>query len=233
MPAELAERSETGIIPWQELANGDRMSRAEFHASYLQSPKHFKAELIDGEVYVTSPLKLRHGKVHVPITTVLFYYVSATPGTECGDNVTCIFDDENEQQPDAFLRVRPEFGGRSRTDKDVYIEGPPELLVEVAASSKSIDLNKKRISYMRHGVLEYLVLNVRDRKLHWFDLAGDRELVAGDDGVVRVRIFPGLWIDSGALFNLDLHGLVATAQQGFATPEHAAFVAKLGAVKKG
>jgi len=230
MTAEALEKSASAALSWKDLASGDRMSRDEFHAIYLQSPDGFKAELIDGEVYVASPLKLRHGRNHFPIGTVLFAYESATPGTESGDNVTCIFDDANEPQPDAFLRVLPECGGRSKTDRDDFIAGPPELLVEIALSSKSIDLNKKRKNYQRHGVLEYLVVNTRDRRVHWFDLAGDREL-AVSDGIIRVGAFPGLWIDTPALLARNSAGLLATLHNGLATPEHAEFAAKLAASK--
>lgn len=45
-----------------------------------------------------------------------------------------------EPQPDVYLRILPEHGGQSATTADDYVEGPPELIVEVSYSSWSLDL---------------------------------------------------------------------------------------------
>jgi hypothetical protein len=47
------------------------------------------------------------------------------------------------------------------------------------------------------------------------------------NGVWKSRVFPGLWIDGPALLAHDAARLLATAQQGLATPEHAAFARRL------
>lgn len=219
--------------PVEPLYNGDRMTQAEFHRAYEQMPADCHAELIGGIVYMASPLRLRHGKNHLPLGSVLFAYESSTPGTESGDNTTVILDDDAESQPDLFLRVLPECGGRSRTTADDYVAGPPELVVEVAHGSQAIDLHAKRSDYARAGVPEYLVYLVGDRQLRWFDLAADAERPIDADGIVRAGQFPGLWIDSAALAARDFGRLMATLQQGLATPEHAAFVQRLAAAKAG
>ena len=217
--------------PPDELRNGDRLTQREFHAIYSRMPANFHAELIGGIVFVASPLKLLHGRNHFPLGSVFLAYENATPGTESADNATVILDEASEPQPDLLLRVLPDHGGRSGTDPGDYVSGPPELVAEVSDSSRSIDLGLKRREYATNGVLEYLVLNLRDRRLHWFDLAADRELAPDADGVYRVRTFPGLWIDPAALFARDLRGLLATLDAGLATPEHAAFAARLAAAK--
>ena len=214
------------------LENGARMTQKEFHRLYKDMPEDFTAELIEGTVYVAAGLKLPHGTNHLPLGTLLFLYEGSTPGVQSGDNATVILGEEGEPQPDLFLRVLPEFGGRSRTTPDEFIQGGPELVAEIAASSRSIDLYGKRRDYARYGVLEYLVLCVRERRLRWFDLPAGRELSPDSDGVFRVRAFPGLWINGPALIAKDAGHLVATLQEGLATPEHAAFVARLAAAKK-
>ncbi len=212
-----------------DLHSGDRMTREEFHLIYEQAPAEVKAELIGGIVYMASPLKRRHGTNHVALTTIFGTYVSRTPGVECGDNTTVLLGDDSEPQPDLYLRVLPDHGGQSGTTEDDYVQGAPEVLAEVADSSFSIDLHGKREDYQRYGVREYLVLNLRERRLHWFDLTSDAELPPDDDGVVRLREMPGLWIHSEALLKQDSTRLMATLQTGMASPEHAAFVAKLAA----
>jgi Uma2 family endonuclease len=214
-----------------ELHNGDRMTQKEFHRLYEQTPEGFKAELIGGIVHVPSPLELRHSKNHFPLGAVILGYENATLGTESGDNTTILLGEEGEPQPDLFLRILPEFGGQSRTTDD-YVDGAPELIGEIANSSRSIDLHAKRADYVRYGVREYLVVCLREAELRWFDLHANEELKPDPDGIYRVRVFPGLWIDREALFARDLRRLLATLDRGLATLEHAAFVQRLAAVRQ-
>ena len=86
-------------------------------------------------------------------------------------------------------------------------------------------------SHAAAGALEYLVLNLRDSRLHWFDLKANQELTADPDGIIRVRVFPGLWIDPAAVVARDLRALLATLDKGLASADHAAFVAELVAAK--
>ncbi len=215
----------------EELHTGDRMTREEFHRIYQKTPENFKAELIGGIVYVASPLKRQHGTNHLPLGTLFFTYEGNTPGVESGDNTTILLGEEGEPQPDLFLRILEEYGGNSRTTGDDYVEGAPELVAEIAFSSRAIDLHDKRLDYARYGVLEYLVVCLRERQLRWFDLRADQELALDGDGVCRVRAFPGLWIHAEALLAKDYQRLLATLQQGLADPEHAAFVHRLQAAK--
>lgn len=215
-----------------ELENGDRMSREEFHRAYERAPKNFKAELIGGVVHVPSPLRRLHGSRHLRIGTLLSVYEGNTPGVEAGDNTTILLGEQSEPQPDLYLRILPEFGGQSTTTPDDYIVGPPELIIEVALSSRAIDLHKKRDDYGLHGVREYLVASVEDRRMYWFDLTKQQELAVGGDGVIRAQTFPGLWIHVPSLFAWQFQPLMDTLSRGIASPEHAEFVRRLEAATK-
>jgi Uma2 family endonuclease len=177
------------------LENGDRLTRAEFARRYEAMPHLKKAELIEGVVYVPSPVRYtQHGSPHSHIVTWLGTYAAATPGVGGADNTTVRLDLDNEPQPDALLIVLPEHGGQSRIDEDGYIAGAPELVAEVAASSASYDLHAKRHAYRRNGVCEYLVWRVLDQDIDWFvlrDGAYERQS-PGTDGFLRSAIFPGL-----------------------------------------
>jgi Uma2 family endonuclease len=164
---------------------------------------------------------------------LLWIYAGHTPGVECGDNTTIRLGAAGEPQPDLYLRVLPEWGGQSTTTADDYVGGAPELIAEVAHSSRAIDLHGKRDDYARYGVLEYLVLNVRDHRLHWFDLRTGQELMPDADGVYRFRTFPGLCVHGEALLARDFPRMMATLNAGLATPEHAAFVQRLAAARRG
>jgi Uma2 family endonuclease len=216
----------------EELHSGDRMSRAEFHRIYEQMPEDFKAELVGGIVYVASPLGIEHATNHLPLGSVLLAYEGATPGVQSGNNGTIILSDVAEPQPDLFLRILPEFGGQSKTSEDGYVEGPPELVAEIAYSTRALDLHAKRNDYARYGVREYLVVSLKERQLKWFDLQADKELAVDTDGICRVRTFPGLWIHADGLLQRNHQQLMATLQQGLQTPEHAEFVKRLAAARK-
>jgi Uma2 family endonuclease len=213
------------------LYNGDRLTQAEFHRRYEAMPEDVKAELIGGVVYMSSPLRRPHGTYHFKLSLVLGLYEAATPGTEGGDNMTTILDNEREPQPDLLLRILTEYGGQSHYNDDEYLVGAPELAVEVAHSTESIDLGGKRLDYLRTGVLEYLVVCLRERAIHWFHFPSRRKLRPDKQGVWRSKVFPGLWLDGPALFARDSARLMAAVQQGVADPEHAAFVARLGAAR--
>jgi hypothetical protein len=155
-------------------------------------------------------------------------YRAHTPGVRVGDNSTIRLDLNNEPQPDGVLLIEPERGGQV-TFTDGYITGGPELAAEVAASSVSIDRNAKFRAYQRNDVREYLLWRVEDRATDWFVLrAGRYELLpAGTEGIIRSEVFAGLWLDPQALIETDLLRVLAVVQQGIASPEHAAFLARL------
>jgi Uma2 family endonuclease len=210
------------------LQNGDRLSRVEFERRYDAMPGLKKAELIEGEVYMGSPVRQRqHGLPHGQIITWLGTYTAATPGLEFGDDSSLRLDLDNMPQPDAFLMINHERGGKARVSDDDYVEGAPELVAEIAASSVSYDLGKKLHVYRRNGVREYLVWRVQDREIDWFVLRDGKyeSLAAGDDGILRSTVFPGLWLDQPALLRGDLATVLAAVQQGLASADHAAFVA--------
>ena len=179
---------------------------------------------------MSSPVRVNmHGNRTPRVNTWLSIYSDSTPGTEVGQNGTVRLDLDNEVQPDAFLRILPEFGGQSRTSEDDYVDGAPELVAEVTASTVSIDLHDKMNAYRRNGVREYVVWRVRDEEVDWFVWReGCYERLSPDPaGIYRREVFPGLWLDVPALLRGDLAGVLALLQQGIASPEHGAFVAQL------
>lgn len=212
------------------LQPGDRLSRSEFERLYAASPNIKKAELVEGIVYMPSPTHhMKHGEPHFIVIGWLGAYCAATPGVRGSDNVTLRLDYENEVQPDALLRLDPTLGGRSSVSDDDYLEGPPELIVEIAASSASYDMNQKHRVYARTGVPEYAVLLTYEERMVWFVLREGvyEEMQPDTEGILRSEIFPGLWLDAAALIGGDLSQVLAVLQQGIDSDEHRAYVTKL------
>jgi Uma2 family endonuclease len=210
------------------LESGDRLSLAEFERRSLARPDLKKAELIEGVVYVASAVRVSaHGQPESAIHGWLTNYSSQTPGLMVASNASLRLDSRNVPQPDALLAFERTPEGKSRLDADDFFVGPPELIVEISASSASYDLHDKKQAYERNGVREYVVVIVEQRRVAWFELHdGQYQEQPPVEGVHRSRQFPGLWLDSAALFDNSLPRLFATLQRGLATPEHAAFAAR-------
>ena len=211
------------------LENGDRLTRYEFERRYAARPDLKKAQLVEGIVYMPSPVSVAHAGPHAMIQTVLLVYAASTPGVRGYDNATVRLDLDNEPQPDVLLCIDPAAGGACRVSGDNYLEGAPELIVEVAASSASIDLHAKLRAYRRNRVQEYVVWRTQEGRIDWFDLEeGEyRPLSPDGAGVVHSRIFPRLRLATDALLRGDLAAAIEEVRKGVGTPEHQAFVARL------
>lgn len=214
------------------LVAGERLHRANFHDRYEAMPPGSRFELIGGVVVMPSPVGRRHWTVSAGVVGWLWSYRTRTPGVEVGDNGSTALDHIGEVQPDAFLRISPDRGGRTH-DLGNIIGGGPELVVEVSDSSRAIDLGAKLADYERAGTPEYIVLAIDPDEVFWHALRDGRlvRVPPDPDGLHRSAMFPGLWLDPAALLADDGPALVATLERGLATAEHAAFVARLAAAR--
>jgi Uma2 family endonuclease len=212
------------------LENGDQLTREEFERRYEAMPQIKRVELIEGVVYMPSPVRWTyHAEPQSAFIWFLKTYSIFTAGVKAGDNATVRLDLDNEPQPDGLLVIDPGLGGQTRLSEDDYIEGAPELAGEISASTVSIDLHLKFRVYRRNGVKEYIVWRVLDQAIDWFILRNTQyePLARGADGIYRSEVFPGLWLDPAAMLSGDLAKVLQVLQQGIASPEHAAFVERL------
>ncbi|ERT05109.1 restriction endonuclease family protein [Lyngbya aestuarii BL J] len=220
------EKKKISIPP---LENGDSLTRPEFERRYSNMPHLKKAELIEGIVYMASPLRFEsHAEPHANLMIWLGTYKVATSGVRLGDNPTVKLDLDNESQPDIVLLIDSQYGGQSRLNEEGYIEGAPELIAEISASTATIDLRDKKRAYRRNGVQEYIVWQVSDRKLDWFCLeGGDYISLQPKNDIIQSRIFPGLWLAVTALLAGEMSQVITTLQTGLASSEYQAFQQKL------
>lgn len=191
------------------LENGDRLTREEFHRRYESMPENVRAELIKGIVYMASPVKADHGKPQAAMMSFLSHYRIATVVLELLDNVTYVARHDYEPQPDVVLRIDEKAGGKSWINDGGYLEGSPELVVEISSSSVSYDLHDKLEMYEAKGVQEYVVWRVLDEQIDWFVLAnGKYKKLHDNDGIIESRIFPGLRLNTAAMIEGDLRTVV-------------------------
>jgi Uma2 family endonuclease len=218
--------------PSPSLVAGQRLDQPTFHALYEAMPPGTRAELIGGVVHMPSPVGRAHGRAQVPVIVWLDYYAERTVGIEVLDNATAILGWKNEPQPDVMLRVQPECGGRT-ADAKGFVRGAPELVLEVSRATQSIDPGPKLADYEQAGVLDDIVRALTSDEILWFDqrqsVLTQRPL--GEDWIYRSEVFPGLRLDPQALIQGDRRRLRHALDRGCATPEHAAFVARLAAAR--
>ncbi len=199
------------------LENGECLHSREFLLRYGHMPQVKKAELVEGIVYMGSPVSTNHAIPDGVIHGWLALYVARNSSVQFLPNATVILDAENTVQPDALLRRLPEQGGFTRVNEDGYLTGPPELIVEITVSSAAIDLRDKRRAYCRNRVLEYLVWIVTEGRVEWFVLEDDEYVVQQPDaqGFLHSRVFSGLRLPVADLLACDS----AKVQAALAQPQ--------------
>ena len=225
---QISHAVETKKNPPPPLKHGEQLTRDEFERRYEAMPHLKKAELIGGIVYMGSPVRADiHGKPHGYIMTWIGVYCATTPGVDFLDNTTVHLDSDNEAQPDALLRI--EAGGTSLLNDKGYIEGAPELIVEIAGTSADYDLHEKLEAYLRNGVTEYIVWRTQEGQLDWFHLVNAEyvPMVPDADGLIESQTFPGLRLGVKALMEGDLATVLSELQKGLETTEHSAFIRQL------
>lgn len=226
-PGRAPEAPDPPPIP--PLRNGDRLTAAEFERRHQAMPHLKKAELIEGVVYVPSPVSEDHGPPHFDATGPSLLDRAATPGVVGSDNGTVRLDLDNRPQPDIHLRILESHGGQSRVSADRYVEGAPELIVEIAASGASHDLHDELNVYRRSGVREYVVWRVEDGRIDWFAPREGRyePPEKSPEGLYRSEVFPGLRPGPEAPVRGDLGRVFDVARQAIGSADHAASVERL------
>ena len=193
------------------LESGDRLSPEEFDRIYAQCSDIRKAELIDGVVYVASPVHWEgHSEPFTDLLGLLWAYRMRTPGVRAAGDGSLRLDGVRVQ-PDIALFWDEAHGGKVHKTEDDYLEGPPDLVAEVAGSSASYDLHDKLRVYEWSGVREYIVWRTRDQEIDFFRLRdGAFERVAPDaEGIVESDVFPKLRISITCLLASDPAGAFA------------------------
>jgi hypothetical protein len=212
------------------LVAGDYLSRDEFLRRWEATPRIKRAELLQGVVYMPSPVSFDHGDSDLHVSTWLGNYEAATPGCRGSSSATWLMSERNAPQPDDSLRILPEYGGQSRREGK-YVAGAPEYLAEISISSAEYDLHQKLDVYEEAGVQEYMVVLVQEQEVRWHRLIEGEFKVTPHPaaGIYRSQVFPGLWLDAAALLVGDLARVLAVLQDGLNSPEHKQFVDQLAA----
>ena len=151
------------------------------------------ADLIDGEVFMHSPVSVPHADLLNFLDGVLRLYIDrGRLGFLYREVVAVRLDPRNVFQPDlAFYRAE-----RRSAFRRNHIEGAPDLVVEVLSPrTANRDTGLKFAAYERHGVIEYWVLDPQ-RLAHRFYRRDGGELVEYAAGAEKIesRAVPGFFV---------------------------------------
>lgn len=202
-----------GWNPRIDLHSGDRMSRDEFLRRWERIPEIKRAELIDGVVYLASPVSELHSDYEQLFNRWLSHYQERTEGLKVMPAATFLLAGSSPQPDLALIRL----SGSSRSGKK-FREGPPELVVEIAYSSLAYDLGPKLELYRRGGVAEYITVLLEEKKVQWRVLENRRyHALRPSGGYLKSRAYPGLWLDPKAVFPPRIRELLASVEAGLAS----------------
>jgi Uma2 family endonuclease len=213
------------------LVTGERLTVEEFLRRWEELPDLKNAELIDGVVYVSSPVSLEHGRLETRMILWVAYYAQATPGCEGGNESTWLMSG-SAPQPDVYLRILPSHCGQSGSDRS-FGAGAPELAAEISVTSAEVDFDPKMRLYQKAGVREYITVEPSGQRMIWrvLENAVYSAQTLPPDGIVRSKVFPGLWLDLAAFWADDGAKMLAALNAGLASEDHRQFVQRLAAAR--
>ena len=186
--------------PKPQLRAGARMSLDEFLAL---GETDERLELIDGALYIMSTPTKDHQFLLARLIVYFELYLDAfTPApAEVYQDITTILSPELQRvvEPDLVVIL----GGRNDIGGLIYVEGVPDIVVEILSSDRSHDLVRKRQIYAEAGVREYWIIDPRYDTVTLLELRGGvyaaRATLAGGD-TLTTPLLPGLAVPLADIF---------------------------------
>jgi Uma2 family endonuclease len=184
------------MVPHQEGAMGQRLSRQEFHRWAEGQPARY--ERVCSEPVAMAPERIQHVRVKARVWAALDRAI-ASAGVDCealSDGVTIEVDDDTDYEPDAIVNCGPP------ASPDAIAAANPVIVVEVLSpATQSIDTSDKLAGYFRlASVRHYLIVSTRRREVVHHRRDGD----AIASCVINVGMIdldpPGIAIDIAELY---------------------------------
>ena len=157
-------------------------------------PEDHPSELIDGVIYNMASPALRHQSISGAIYRQLWNYVDSQGG-DCipfiaPTDVRLDRDERTMVVPDVFVICQPD---DDRMDNDKYINGAPDLIIEVLSpSTRRKDMFTKLYKYEEAGVREYWIVDPNKEKVIVYIFGEESDVsLYGFDSEVPVGIYQG------------------------------------------
>jgi Uma2 family endonuclease len=186
------------------------MTEEEFEA---WCDEDVKAEYVDGEVIVHSPVSTRHSDAVWFIGYLLKTIVQQHDlGRVLGPEVQVRLRPGLRRVPDLL------FVAKARADmiQPTLIEGAPDLIVEIVSpDSVERDWREKYLEYQTAGVGEYWVVDLEYQRMavYWLDEQGHYQAASVEEGVYRSQVLPGFWLQAEWLWQEPLPNELDVARE--------------------
>jgi Uma2 family endonuclease len=171
------------------------------YEDYCLLPEDRRYEVIDGEPFVTPAPTLMHQAVKMRLVRILEDFVAASgSGVVLDAPVDVLLSRHDIFQPDILLIS----GGRRGILGEKYVDGAPDLVVEVLSpSTESRDRDAKAKRYATFGVREMWLVDPAAKTIEVMVNDGEgfrREAIYGEGENVRSTILTGLVFPAGPVF---------------------------------
>jgi len=153
-----------------------------------------KAELIDGEIIVASPVSDEHARIQAFLLTILNLFAQRHHLGEVRGEQMAMRLGQNVFIPDVT------FVAKAHLDRlqSNMIQGPADLAVEIVSpDDPDRDRVRKQAEYARHGVREYWLVDLEKHQVILYRLGaqGMYEAIAPDaSGAYRSEVLPGFFL---------------------------------------
>jgi Uma2 family endonuclease len=184
----------------QSVLSDERERREQF---YEEIKENQKAEFINGEIIVHSPVKLEHTIAGKLLLKLLDTYVQIYDLGFAGYEKMLICLSRNDYEPDVCFWKNEKSSGFARGQTKFPA---PDFIAEVLSpGTEKTDRTIKRDDYAAHGVAEYWIIDPETEiaEQYVLDQGEYRLRVKADSGVLKCQVISGFDIPVRALFDKD------------------------------
>jgi Uma2 family endonuclease len=133
--------------------------------------ENMKAEFINGEIVMHSPVMKRHWVVSNKITTRISLFVDQHHLGIVGSEKVMIDCSRNKYEPDIVFFSTEK---AARFEDNQLLFPPPDFIIEILSdSTRQNDYHVKFQDYAAHGVSEYWIVDPEIQTIEQFILKGD------------------------------------------------------------
>ncbi len=174
----------------QQRHPGRRMTEDEFVAWVHEKTR---AEWVDGEVIIMSPVNDRHADINRWLTAILSLWLEEHElGCIRGDVMVRLAKPRSRRVPDIYFFARE----RAVLQRANHFEGPPDAIFEIVSpDSTARDYRDKVKSYEASGVREYWIVDPLVNHLEANELfKGHYRSLEPKDGALRSKAIKGFFL---------------------------------------
>lgn len=168
-----------------------KMTEEEFWA---WCDEDVKAEFVDGEVIVYSPVSIHHNRLTRFLIPLLQLFVEKHGlGEVLGSEFAVRLRARLVRVPDLIFVSKK----KAQMIQETRFEGAPDLIVEIVSpDSEERDWREKYHEYERAGVQEYWVIDPHSRTVAFYQLEEGKgyRKVAPEEGIYRSKAVEGFWL---------------------------------------